>query len=323
MTTKLQTYASVANQNQLSNEQAHFYQRAMLARLQDKAVYLPYGKKATIPKNSGNATSWRRLEMPTAATTALTEGSTPEGIDLTLNKVTATVAQYGAWTKISDFLDTVGLDPLLTEVSEMFGEHAAISMDKIIGTVVGGGTNVIYGGDATTRETLAAGDVLTAADIAKARKTMVGNNVPMLKLPNGNMGYIAFTHPDNVDRLMRESDGPWSLFNAGGVGNGYSNFQQGTAGQMYGIYFLETTNVPSFTDGGSGGNLAGKGTIIIGADAFGVPDISGNGKPEILVYGEGNTENPMALYRTVAWKVCFAVARLEENRILRIETTDN
>ncbi len=322
MSTQMQTYTSVTGQNQLSSEQAEFYQRALLSRLQDKVVFLPYGKTASIPKNSGATTSWRRLEMPTLSTSAITEGVTPDGSNITINKVSATVSQYGAWCKISDHLDTTGLDPLLTEVAEMFGEHAALSMDKIVATILGGGSNINYANGRASRATLATGDVLKAADIAKARNSLVSRNVPTIKLPNGKMGYVAFIHPDNATRLMTESGGPWSSFNAGGTQSGYDNFAAGEAGQMYGIYFIETTLVPSFSDAGSGGSLSGKGTIIIGADAFGIPDVGGNNQPEILVYGDGNTENPMALYRTVAWKTSFAAVRLEENRILRIESLD-
>ena len=322
MVTRMQTYNNVSGQNQLSAEAAEFYQKAMLERLQEKVNYIHYGKKAPLPVHAGATTSWRRLEMPEAVTTAISEGTTPDGLDLSINKIQSTVAQYGAWTKISDLLDLTGVDPLLTEVAEMFGDHAAVSMEKVIATVLAGGTNVLYGNNKTSRATLAAGDVLSAGDIARARNIMVSNNVPMVKTPGGQMGYIAFTHPDNITRLMTEANGPWAQFNAGGDSRGLDNFQSGSAGQMYGIHFVETTNVPAFTNAGSGNNLSGKSTIIIGADAFGVPDVAGSSKPEILVFSDGSTENPMALYKTVAWKTCFAAVRLEEKRILRLESLD-
>ena len=140
-TTILNTYTDVG-QNQLTAENGEFYQRAMLKALTEKAVLMPYGKKAPIPRNAGATTSWRTLRMPGLATTAITEGETPRGLDLSVAKITTMVRQYGAWTKVSDFLDMAGLDPLLTEVAEMFGEHAALSMDRIIATILTGGTNV-------------------------------------------------------------------------------------------------------------------------------------------------------------------------------------
>jgi N4-gp56 family major capsid protein len=93
MAAKNQTYTtpSDGSNNRLTNENAEFYQRVLLEALYNQVVYMPYGKKTTIPKNAGATTSWRRLEMPAVTTTAITEGVTPDGIDLTVNKVSATV----------------------------------------------------------------------------------------------------------------------------------------------------------------------------------------------------------------------------------------
>jgi len=318
----MQTYTNVSGENRLANENGEFYQRAMLKSLRDRAVIFPYGKKAPIPKNAGATTSWRSLRMPTAVTTAITEGTTPTSTDLTIDKYTATVSQYGAWTKVSDYLDTVGLDPLLTEIAEMFGDHAAISIDNIVANVLCGTTNNIFAASKASRATLAAGDVLTSADIVRARSEMIRNNVPQIRLPNGDMGYVAFIHPDNVIKLMNEANGAWRDFNAGGSAEGLDQFRRGEIGQMYGIHFVETTLMPSFSNGGASGNLSGKKTIVIGADAFGIPDIAGSSKPEILVYGNGNTENPMALYRTVAWKATLAAVLFHPKATLCIESLD-
>lgn len=315
MATLTQTYTNAGNQ--LSNEAAEFYQRTMLEALYDGTYFMKYGDKQNIPKQAGSTTSWRRLEMPAAVTTALTEGVTPDGLNLTINKVNATVQQFGAWTKISDFMDLVGLDPLMTKVAQMFGEHAAMSMDIIVRDILKAGTNVIYANNRASRATLAAGDVITTADIQKIRATMIKNNVKPIKLPNGKMGYLAFVHPDTVTKIFNLAE--WKNMNT------YvdtANQESGIVGQMYGIYFQEATTAPVFTDGGATANLPGKSTIVIGAGAYGIPDVSGSSKPEILVYGDGSTENPMALYKTVAWKSTFTAVRLQEKAILRYESLD-
>lgn len=319
MAAKFQTYTtpSDGSNNRLTSENAEFYQRALIERLQDNVFFMPYGKKTTIPKNAGATTSWRRLEMPAVTTTAITEGVTPNGIDLTINKVSATVQQFGTFTKITDYIDMVGLDPLVTEVSQMFGEHAGLTMDIIVRDLLAAGTNVQFANSRASRATLAAGDVITTAEIQKARATMVKNNVKKIKLPNGNMGYLAFAHPDTCTKIFNLQE--WKDQNT------YvdpKNREAGIVGQMYGIYFMEATTAPTFSNGGSGGTLAGKSTIIIGEGAFGIPDIAGSSKPEILVFGDGNTENPLALYKTIAWKSCFTAARLNESCILRLESLD-
>ncbi|MFC5775156.1 N4-gp56 family major capsid protein [Ectobacillus antri] len=315
MPTKVQSYAaSGATYNTLTAEQAEFYQRTMLDRLVDETCFMKYGKKQNIPKHAGATTSWRRLDLPAPSTTPITEGVTPDGLDLTINKITATVQQFGAWTKISDFVDLTGLDPLLTETAEMFGEHSGISMDIVIRDIVAAGTQVQRAGNRASRVTVAAGDKITAADIIKMRTTFKKNNVKPITLPNGGKGYLAFTHPEVVANIMALQE--WKDQNT------YvdtKNREQGIAGQMYGIYFLEATLAPVFTGAGAAA-IDVYGTIVIGEGAYGIPDVAGSSKPEMLVFEGGNTENPLALYKTAGWKSVFTAARLNEKCIIRYES---
>ena len=204
MANNVQTYAQTgAGYNALTAEQAEFYQRTMLERLIDNVTFMNYGKKHNIPKRAGATTSFRRMELPTLSTTAIVEGTTPNALDLTINKVSATVQQYGAWTKVSDFLDMTGLDPVITETSQMFGDHAGLSMDQIVRDIVAAGTSVRYANSKSSRVTVAAGDKITASDIIKIRTTLVRNNVKQIKLPSGGKGYIAFTHPEVIANIMQ------------------------------------------------------------------------------------------------------------------------
>ncbi|MFS0837264.1 N4-gp56 family major capsid protein [Paenibacillus sp. 1P03SA] len=156
MATNVQGYNATAGVNALTAEQAEFYQDAMLERLLPDLVYMKYGKKQNIPKHKGATTSWRRLNSLAVSTTQITEGVTPDGIDLVITKILSTVKQYGAWAKISDWINTVGLDPMMTETSELFGEHAGESMDTLVRDNVAAGTNVVYANTKATRNLLTA-----------------------------------------------------------------------------------------------------------------------------------------------------------------------
>ncbi|MFY0760195.1 N4-gp56 family major capsid protein [Metabacillus dongyingensis] len=320
MPTNVQTYAQGgAGYNTLSAEQAEFYQRAMLERLIDNVIFMKYGKKQNVPNRAGATTSFRRLELPTLSTNAIVEGTTPDALDLTINKISATVKQYGAWTKVSDFLDLTGLDPVITETSQMFGDHAGLSMDVIVRDIVAAGTNVKYASTATSRVTVAAGMKISAADIIKLRTVLVKNNVKQIKLPSGGKGYVAFTHPEVIANIMGLQE--WKDQN---TYVDVKNREQGIAGQMYGIYFLEANTAPVFAGAGAAA-VDVYGTIVIGDGAFGIPDVAGSSKPEIIVKnskGDSNdTSNPMNLYSTVAWKSVFTALRLNEKCILRYEST--
>jgi N4-gp56 family major capsid protein len=320
MPTNVQTYTqSGAGYNQLTAENAEFYQRAMLDRLINNVVFMNYGTKKNIPNRAGATTSFRRLDLPALSTTAIVEGTTPSSLDLSISKISATVQQYGAWTKVSDFLDLTGLDPVVTETAQMFGDHSGLSMDIVVRDIVAAGTNVQYAKTATSRITVATGMAINAADIIKMRSTMKKNNVKQIALPNGGKGYVAFTHPDVVSALMNTAE--WSSQN---TYVDVKNREQGIAGQMYGIYFLEANTAPIFSGAGAAG-IDVYGTLVIGDGAFGIPDVSGSSKPEIIVKNsKGNnddTSNPMNLYSTIAWKSTFTAVRLNEKCILRYESS--
>jgi N4-gp56 family major capsid protein len=315
MTTNVQGYNATSGVNALTAEQAEFYQDALLERLLPELFFMNYGTKKPIPKNAGATTSFRRLNSLAVSKTALTEGVTPDGVDLNITKVTATVQQYGNWTKISEFINLTGLDPLMTEVSGLMGENAGESMDEIVRDIVAAGTNVLYAGAVAGRGSVAAANKISALDILKIRRTLKRNKVKPITLPNGKQGYLAFPHTDVVFDLMQTQE--WKDQNT------YvdtKNREEGIAGQMYGIYFMEAVKAPVFTGAGAGA-IDVYGMIVIGKGAYGVPDISGSSKPEIIVHtaGSGGVSDPLNQFNTVAWKSTFTAARLNELCILRYE----
>lgn len=316
MATSVQGYNNTAGVNQLSAENATFYQTAMLERLTPELQYMKYGDKKNIPKKKGATAQWRRLNSLAVSTTAITEGVTPDGVNLDITPVSATVQEYGAWTKISEFIEMVGLDPLLTEASELMGENAGESMDTVVRDVIFAGTNVIYAANRASRVTVAAADKITALDILKVRRTMRRNKVKQVTLPGGGKGYIAFIHTDVATDLMQTQE--WKDQNT------YvdtKNRVEGTIGKMYGVYFIEVDNGMKYTGAGAAG-VDVFGTLFIGRGAYGIPDVEGSSKPDIIVHkaGSAGTADPLNQFNTVAWKTAFTAVRINELCIVRYES---
>lgn len=314
MATNANGLTSGSGVNQLTAENAEYYQRVMLERLLPNLFFMKYGEKKTIPKNSGTTTSFRRLNSLTPVTTALPEGVQPDGVDLSVTKVTATVQQYGNYTKVSDLLDMAGLDPIIQECSELMGENAGESMDIITRDIIGAGTNVFYANGKLSRATLTAADKVNIADILKIRRTMKRNKVKTIKLPNGKSGYLAFTHTDVITDLMQTQE--WKDQNTY-INN--DNRVEGTAGQLYGIYFLEADNALKFA--GAGASSADVfGTLIVGKGAYGVPEIDGSSAPEIIVKPKEVIGGALEQFSTVGWKAAFTSVRLQELAMVRYES---
>ena len=169
MATKMQVITNVASQNQLSAEDKTFYERALLERLLPQLNFYKDATKKKLPKNQGRTINFRRFNSLTAPGSSLTEGVTPDGNNLDISVITATVAQEGDWVSISDLIQMTGIDPIITETSELLGEEAGEVVDNRIQTAISTGTNVFYAGGATTRAGLenATKKYLTGDDIKK------------------------------------------------------------------------------------------------------------------------------------------------------------
>lgn len=319
MATTVNSYSNgTAGFNQLTAEQAEVYQRLLLERLTPELFFMKYGEKNMgMPKNAGDTASWRRWNSLAVKTTEITEGVTPDGVSLDVTKVSATVKQYGNWTKFTDKIQLVGLDNTLVEVTELMGENAGESLDIVVRDIIAAGTNVVYPGAATSRATVTSSMKITALDILRIRRNLKRSKVKPITLPGGGKGYVAFIHTDVATDLMQTSE--WISQNT------YvdtKNRVEGVLGKMYGIYFIEADNAPKFAGAGSTGADV-YGTIVIGKGAYGVPDVEGSAKPEIIVHkaGSAGTADPLDQFNTVAWKACLTALRLNELCIVRYESS--
>jgi len=317
MPTQVQGYNNTTNVNQLSAETATFYKTAMLDRLLPDLFYMKYGEKKTIPKRSGATAQWRRLNSLAVVTTAMTEGVTPDGVNLDIVPITATVKEYGNYTKISEFIDLVGIDPLLTEASELMGENSSESMDTIVRDIINAGTSVVYANGKLARNTLGATERISGSDILRIRTIMRRNKVKQIKLPDGSQGYLMFVHPDVAADLMRTDD--WKSQN---TYVSVDNRKDGQVGKLYGVYFLEAVNNAIVAGAGASGADVYL-NVCIGKGAYGVPDVDGSGSPDIIVHGAGSagTADPLNQFNTVGWKTTFTAVILQQLALIRYECT--
>lgn len=73
------------------------YETELLDRAVANFVHARFGISATIAQGKGGQKEWRRWSALAAATTALTETSTPDSTQVSATSITATPAEYGAW----------------------------------------------------------------------------------------------------------------------------------------------------------------------------------------------------------------------------------
>ena len=84
---------------------------------------------------------------------------------------------------------------------------------------------------------------------------------------------------------------------------------------------METSEAKVFTGAGASGRDVYS-TLIIGADAYGVTEITGGGLQHIVKQlGSAGTADPLNQRATAGWKATKVAERLVEAYMVRIETT--
>ena len=316
MATKMQVITNVSNQNQLSAEDKTFYEKTLLTRLLPQLNFYKDATKKKLPKNQGRTMNFRRFNSLTAPGSSLTEGVTPDGNDLNITTITATVAQEGDWVSISDLIQLTGIDPIVTETSELLGEEAGNVIDKRIQTAISSGTNVFYCGGAVTRAGIesASTKYLTATDIKKI--------VRKLKNANAKRFEDGFYHmqidPDIAYDLM--ADSAWVDVSK------YSKPEQmakGELGKMHGMKFFETTNLNVVDSSSAETKLDVHIAFAYGKDSYACVELEGGaGKPEIIIKpnGSSGSADPLNQRASAGWKNCFTAVITQPTALVRVET---
>lgn len=291
----------------LSAEVATYYERRFLARAMKALVHEQGAQKQSLPQGEGKTVNFTRYTPLAVATAALTEGSNPSETDLTASTVAATVAERGSAAKIARFLSLVSIDRNNAEKIEVFGQNMGESLDTLArDELVTGGTVQLAGGK-TNITAVAASDVISASEIKKAVRTLMGQNA--LRYDDGF--FLGKIQPYTWYDLV--SDSTW--VNA----KTYSDVRdlyKGEVGELFGVRFVNGTN----------GHTAASTTTVYtnfihGKEAFGCYDINSDA-PRLYIKtpGPNSTDNAADRFSTIAWAGSYVSKVLNSNWIVVLKT---
>jgi N4-gp56 family major capsid protein len=122
---------STAEGNDLSVEMKTFYSDYLIDTAAPMLVHDQFAQKHPIPKNGGKTIEFRKISPLPKATTQLVEGVTPDGRPLNWSKLTATIAQYGAWVPLTDILDLTAIDNNMVHATQILGDQAGRTLDTV------------------------------------------------------------------------------------------------------------------------------------------------------------------------------------------------
>lgn len=307
---------NVTTDTALSKEMKTFYSDYLIDMAEPNLVHDQFGQKHPIPKNGGKIIEFRKYDSLPKALTPLTEGVTPNGQKLSMSVITSNVQQYGGYIELSDILLLTAIDNNLVQATKLLGSQAGRTLDTITREVLNGGSNVQYAeGQVTARNALVGGQAtgnhyLTVDAVRRAVRFLKVMNAPKI---NGN--YVGIIHPDVSYDLM--SDPKWVNVKTYSDPDG---IYEGEIGKIEGVRFVETSEAKVFEGAGASG-VDVYSTLILGADAYGVTEITGGGLEHIVKQlGSAGTADPLNQRATAGWKATKTAERLVEQYMIRIET---
>lgn len=230
----LQLFAlQVTNLTALEPEIKEYYDTTLIDLAEPNLVYDQFGQKVNIPEGNGKSIEFRKFDsLPDVSGNPLQEGVTPASTDLNVEKITATVDQYGAYVELSDMLQLTAIDPIVSETLKRQGSQAGITRDTIVRNELVAGTNVLYAPNETTevysREDLGTSSLFTADTIFRAAAILKKMDAPTI---DGD--YIAIMHPYVAyDFMIGAKDRTWIDTNAYAAATKIFNGEIGKIGNV-------------------------------------------------------------------------------------------
>ena len=286
-----------------------YYDRAALRKAVPLITFRKWGQKRPLPRRKGKVIKFKRWGRLAPATTPLVEGVTPIGSKLDYTELTTTVQQYGDWIPVTDQVQLLSIDSVLTEAAEQLGEQEGETFDLLMRNELLGGSNVMYANNVNGRSNVIAKVATTDLDLA-IRTLRLANARKIAKMINATSNYgttpirsafIAIISP-YASHDIEKLDGfvPTEKYSS------TTALIEGEIGAYKGIRFVETTNAMCFEGGGGTQGSGIKGTggkadvfpmLIFGEDAYGEVPLAGASHGIIIkVHGENDrsdTSDPL------------------------------
>lgn len=244
----------------------HAYDKSIEFELRSEPTFRQMAdKKPTNLTNAGDVITMQRWADMDIDTGTLEETVDPDAVAIgTPTHQTMTLQERGKAA-----ISTIKLDKtayVKPEIVELLGRNMRDTIDKVYSNVLIGGTNVLYGGNATTVATVDNADLLSSTLARKITAKLRGASVASRK---GNY-FWAGIHPDVSADLRSETGAaawrdPHLYSDAGKIWAGEIGGYEGAfyieTPRMHWDYQGATTGAGSFTN--TGGSAGTSGTKVI------------------------------------------------------------
>jgi len=277
-----------------------------------------FGQMKSIPKGSSKTIRWGRYEELSEATVSLTEGTEPNGQQMTVTRMDATAKQYGDLVILTDVIELTVSDPVANEANRRLGEQMGRTLDTLTFDILHATTN--YYAAAKGANTYTPTEI-TQEDIDIVVQKLMNKDTSMFaEIMPASTGYgtapldesyYAMTNTA-VYRDVKEVDS-WVPINQ------YPKpaaRKLGERGYTDNVRWCMSSKAPSTANG----DLAGTHTIydwfVLGRDAYGVVDIA-SGNAESIFTPPGGAGDRLKQRSSLGWKAWHACKILNNNFMVR------
>lgn len=223
----------------LTPEMKTYYDMTLLDEAQPNLVHDQFGQKRPIPQGSGKTIEFRKFAALVKALTPLTEGVTPDGGELTVTAITATVSQFGYFIVQTDVLELTAIDNTIVEATKLLGRQAGLTLDTITRNIIQASTNVSYApkvSGSTETEVTHRYDLDESAQLTVDLVQQMVTKLRAANAPTINGDYVAIIHPYVAYDLMRDPE--WQNAHQYTTSE---NIYAGEIGKLYGCRFVQST----------------------------------------------------------------------------------
>ena len=294
-----------------TNAIATYYDKRLLDRLEADLYFDQFGDKKPMPKNSGKVIQWRRYTNLAVNTTALTEGTVPDGVALASTAITATPLQYGDYVAMSDLLRLHAIDPVIEGAQDVLAYRAALSIDTITRNTLNGNLTDQFANGVAAEVNVAAN--MVASEIRKGRTALKAVNAREI---GGEFQMIIHPHQE-FDIQGDTATGGWL------DANKYTSatpMLKGEVGKIYGTRIVVSSNI-LINAGAGAGAVDTYHAYMFAKSCYGIVDLAGgNLKTYIKQLGQSGVSDPLDQLSTVGHKFMTVTKVLDATRGIQIYT---
>lgn len=284
------------------------YSKEILYVAQPKLRFAQFAKKKTdLSQTDGGSVKFSKYNS-LGRGGKLSEGVKMSEKAMSSTEIQISVTEYGNATAVTELAIQRSMHDELGEASVTLANDMAIVLDTEIRDVALSTTNVIYGGGRTSAGTLLANEGLTTDVIRDAVEALANNNAPKI----GGEYYICICTPHQIKQISKDAD--WV---AAHTYQNVDNIYRGEIGMFHGVRFVETTQMPSYTQAQASAKF-GAGVACWEAVIFGENSFAWAEALEVEMRDDGVTD--YGRQHGLAWYAIWGFGLIEEANIFRILT---